>query len=310
MKRKRLTGKQDINAALGEDLLALIREMGSPVAEVFRLTTHFSDSIERGSYKITLADGKILKARRFPRTEDARMVSRLSKLTDKRRFPKVLSSSGKSLLTEWIEGKALCPDECGFDRTILAAKIQAGLHSSKISGDMFKSSYSRAQFWRNFLEKKILNLVEITGIDEDKGKRLLTLARIDPDSRVTVGLAHGDYCLENMILDTNDSLRIVDIEGLSISALAHDLARTTIRWPLAPENRKAYLKGYGMSPAVEEFFRDFAFWLILALVESALFFAQGQMACLKEQLDSLLEISGSSKKEDLLARYGYRKRNL
>ena len=300
-----LTAEQDIRAAIGEDLWTLLQQYDSPIFEAYRLTTHFSDYLERGSYKVKLSDGRVFKARRFPKKEEAKNLSRLCPLLNKTCFPRVLVSYGKGVLIEWIEGRPLSSGECDIDIIGKAAVIQAELHHSEISQNMYNPSYSQAKFWRDLLDQKIVNLVEKRQITESEGMRLSNIARLNPDLSVTIGLTHGDYCPENMILSTNFSLKIIDIETISITALAHDLARTTIRWPMKPEYRQAYLQSYGKFLSVDEFFRNFSFWIILVLVESAIFFAQGRLPDVKKSVDKLREILEFSDEKDLLACYGY-----
>lgn len=300
-----LTEEQDIREQVGGDLWLLIQRFDFRIVEVNRITTLFSNHLQRGSFKLTLADGRVLKARCFPKAEEAENVKHLSQFLDPAHFPRVLASYGRGLLIEWIEGKPLGCQKCKIDIFIKAGTIQGALHNSLLPRELYEQSRSDSHYWQNRLEQKIKYLIEKGFLTESEGKRLLSIARIHSYNNFAIGLAHGDYCLENMILNDEDDLSIIDIETISITAFAYDLARTTCRWRMNTEQRQAYLNSYSKFLNPDDFLRNFSFWIILVLAESTVFFAQGQMMNIKESLSKLQETLQSVNERDLLERYGY-----
>ena len=296
---------QHLKEQVGEDLFSLFQRLDFHVVEVSRLTTLFSNHLQRGSFKVTLVDGRVFKARFFPKAEEAENVKHLSEFLDPVCFPRVLASSGRGLLIEWIEGEPLDYQKCEIDIFMKAGTIQGALHSSILPRQLDNQSHSDSHYWKNRLERKIKYLVEKEFLTPSEGEGLLSIARIHPFNNLDIGLAHGDFCLDNMILNEEDNVSIIDIETVSVTAFSYDLARTTSRWQMHTEQRQAYLNNYSKLRNPDEFLRNFSFWIILVLVESAVFFAQGQMINLNEPLAELREILQSINERDLLERYGY-----
>ena len=272
-----LAGKQDIRKELGENLWVLIQRLDSHIVKVNRLTTLFSNHLQRSSFKVELADGRVFKTRRFPKQSQAEKVKYLSQFLDHTHFPKILASYGTGLLIEWIDGKPLNAVDCVTNILKKAAAIQGTLHNSPLPKELYKQSGLDIHYWQNRLEKKISCLIEKEVLTQDEGKKLLRLAQLNSFNSFDICLTHGDYCLENIILNTVNNLFIIDIENISITALAYDLARTTYRWEMNSELRKVYLESYSKIRNPDDFLRNFSFWIILVLVESTIFHAQAQI---------------------------------
>jgi hypothetical protein len=73
------------------------------------------------------------------------------------------------------------------------------------------------------------------------------------------------------VIDGEGRVWIVDNEGLGFGALDFDLARSWYRWPLAPELRQAFYRGYGEHRPVDSLRAHFWYWAISVLVASAVF---------------------------------------
>jgi len=102
-----LSEQQNTESQVGEDLWSLLRRLNFHVSNLKKLTTISSSVLERGSFKVTLLDGQVFKARCFPSAEEAEKVWQLSHFLPTRRFPKTFAYFGKALLIEWIRGGEL-----------------------------------------------------------------------------------------------------------------------------------------------------------------------------------------------------------
>ena len=85
------------------------------------------------------------------------------------------------------------------------------------------------------------------------------------------GFAHRDFCPDNLVVDGRGLVHVVDNESLSCDALDYDSARWRYRWPLSTAERGSFLEGYSRYRSPSAFRRHFAFWMVHALVDSALF---------------------------------------
>ncbi|MFC1668339.1 aminoglycoside phosphotransferase family protein [Chlamydiota bacterium] len=289
---------------MGEDLLILMQKFDSQVVRVEPITTLFSPYLERGVFKLILADGRILKARRFPRPEEAHNMMRLSLFLEMRYFPRGLLFHGRGVFIEWIEGKSFNVLEDKIDIVQEGGKIQGILHATSLPEELYEQSHSEYHYWKNRLEKKISYLVEHGFLRYPEGKRLFKAASIYQEQSLSLGLIHGDFCVENMIINTQNEISVIDIESISVTALAYDIARTTLRWKMNSQQHERFLNSYVMVSIFEEFLKGFSFWIILVLVESAIFYVQGRMVHLRNALVQLRKIQYMNEKT-LRRQYGY-----
>jgi hypothetical protein len=78
-----------LDAGLGPDLSALIETVGVPVVEIAQVTTIRGDDGQRGTFRLTFADGRMLKARRLRTASDVERVTRLTARLEPEFFPPV-----------------------------------------------------------------------------------------------------------------------------------------------------------------------------------------------------------------------------
>jgi aminoglycoside phosphotransferase len=253
---------------LGEDLWTLVEAIDAPLVNVTCVSSLPSLVSQRGAFRIGLADGRVLKGRRVESTTDAERIEELSRLLDHRNFPRVLARRGCALLTEWIEGRPLAASDCHSDLFRRCGALQGALHSIPIAP---LPARRHSQDWQARLDEKIAVLVRHNALGRRDGKDALELAIANAPDFFAVGLSHGDFCLENMVVTPPDHVYVVDNESLLIGAYDHDLARTWYRWPMHPSEREAYFMGYEEYRSAVTFGAHFLHWAVLALVESALF---------------------------------------
>lgn len=300
-----LTNTQEIRHELGEDLWLIIQKSALPIRKVKRLTSLVSDHFQRGSYKVMLADGSLYKLRRFQSQAQADKVKSLSESSDIAYFPRILDSHGTGLLIEWVNGKSINPDECPLDILIKAACIQGIIHNSSMLNNKNSLSGFDAHYWQNRSIEAIIYLIEKRVLSLSEGRKLFHLAELESSKNVKIGLTHGDYCLENMVLNGKNRLSIIDLENIAIAPLSYDLARTTYLWPMDVAQRHIYIDHYKKFRTVDEFMKNFSFWLILVLTESTIFHFKGCLDTVRKPLNTLKQVLQCRNKTEIFNLYGY-----
>ncbi len=263
---------------LGDDLWALAEGLGSPVVGVDRLTTRPLYGSQRASFRLNLADGRILKGRRFAKDAQAERVRYLSGFLDRRYFPSVLGRCGSALLLEWVEGERLRTGQGEPDALSHCGAVQALLHRTPLPDDAASHEQSAPHAGPARFRRRIESLVELGALGMEEGNRLFDLAATYVPDSPAIGIVHGDYCAENMVVNASGQIQVVDSGTLAIDACDYDLARTWYRWPMSAIQRKTYYDGYNRHRSAADFFNHFTYWAVLVLVQSALFRLRAQTA--------------------------------
>jgi hypothetical protein len=184
----------------------------------------------RASYRITLADGTQLKARRHQGvTRGARAAEFTRALADPG-FPAPLEVVGRVTVEAWVPGATV--GERRLDRTVVddAATLLARLHKvTSLSGRRVRAQRSAAT--RRDRAARQVDELSTAGVLDDRDRRTIerVLRGLPPTS--TRGLTHGDFCGENLVV-TEAGLVCIDNEAVGLGFLDEDLARTWCRWPM------------------------------------------------------------------------------
>jgi len=257
-------------------LLRLALEAGARPSRVERLTTLRSRRLRRASFRLTCADGRTLKGRILESAEQARRVADLLPLLEPRHFPALIACHGPALLLEWVEGVAPGPgamepaliDRCGAllgaVHAIVAPRCLVALHGFP------------AAAWQDRLEANLDRLETMGALAPSETRELLARARDFRPQDPPVGLVHGDFCPENIVLAGHDRVAVVDNETLTIDVLSYDLARTGHRWTMAPDEWETFLRGYRRCGDPAGYLEHRPFWDIAVLGEAAVFRLAGE----------------------------------
>jgi hypothetical protein len=286
--------ERPIRDRIGRDLWRLAKSGASPLTDV-AILSHPS-RVGRGTFRLTFADGRVVKGRRCEHRWQAERIQELAAYLDPRHFPRVHRRDGCALLEEWVEGRPLAEiaDDGVFERS---GAILASLHSVGLPQDRRLAALSYIEASGARVIRGLTRLIRLNAITKAAGAaaRELAMSRIPRD--LVPALVHGDFCPDNMVVDASGRVRPIDNESVIVHVPEYDLARTWYRWPMSGPQRAAYEKGYGNSPAVARFRTHFEFWAILVLVESALFRLRvgiGAPEIPLERLRSLLRDRGAS----------------
>ena len=254
----------DLESALSE----VAGRLGAGVVETSPLLSA-GETVPR-VYRATLADGRVVKARRIEDDVDGAMVARILAALNDPAFARVLLARDGALIEEWIDGVPL-PDPPGGDVLAQAGDLLGRLHAlERLDGVPVHGMVPTTRdLWR--IEHDLEIVVRAGALGEAIGRRLLAAA-VDCDPGETpVGVCHRDFCGENMVLDRHGRLRVVDNERMLVAPLDFDLERTAYRWGLAAAAWAAFLRAYRVhrEPPAKD---DVAFfWRLRAVTLSASF---------------------------------------
>jgi Ser/Thr protein kinase RdoA (MazF antagonist) len=252
---------RDLAAGLGLEIVA-IEAIGALTARRAR----------RQALRLTAADGTAVKGRLCDTEADARRFQALRAALPDGLLPRLLGRSGRALLLEWVDGRLLGAHEWTDRRLESAGGILARIHAAPLPPDAptppFGSDPAGAV---SRLETDLARLVDLGAVDAATGERLAGIAAASAPARIELAIAHWDFCAENFVLPDGGDPVPVDNETLCVAPPAADLARWWYRWELGPDHRARFLRGYRRHRELPDVRPAFPFWLIRALVSSAVF---------------------------------------
>lgn len=291
-----------LEAELGPDLAAMIAAIGVPVVEAVPVTTIRWLGSPRASYRVALADGRVLKGRRLRTPDDVLRVASISSLLDPGRFPPVLASRGCALLTPWISGRPLSPDAWTPEQLNVCGRVMATMHGIRIPPDV-ASLQPRGLQWTERLDRWLGELVSAGAVDVAEAREIASLATLSAPATTSTAVCHTDFCGDNIVTTLDGDLWVVDNEGLSLDAPEFDLARTWYRWPLTPAQQRAYADGYGAHGHSARFEAHFLHWALLAVLDSAAYRTRAGIAAARVPLARLAELRRTQGRNESFPRF-------
>lgn len=282
-------GSTVLEAQLGLELWTLIGAIGAPVVEAIPVTTVPSADSPRASFRVTLADGRILKGRRFETTTDVDRITRLSSLLDPRYFPPVLAHRGRALLTRWIPGRPLGHSAWTSPLLRTCGRLQASIHRLPASAEIAHLR-RRPLDWDRRLDQLLGGLVAREALEAGRAREVYRLAVLHAPTTASTRVCHTDFCGDNIVITDVEQVCVIDNEGITVDSCEYDLARTWYRWPMTPSQQRAYADGYGAHDHAVRFAAHFLHWALLAVTESAAFRVRLHAASARTPLDRLTEL--------------------
>jgi hypothetical protein len=286
---------------LGLDLWALISAVGVPVVELVQVTTIPVADGRRACFRVTFADGQVLKARRLRSPGDVERVTRLSSLLDPKIFPPVLAHHGCGLLTSWIPDGPIERSEWTSARLRACGRVHATLHRLPVPAGLAHLR-RRPVDWEERFGQLLDELVDRRAFDSGRAREIHRLAAVAAPSPRSTCVCHTDFCGDNIIITDAGAVCVIDNEGIAVDAPEYDLARTWYRWPLTPSQQRAYGEGYGAHEHVAGFAAHFLHWAIMVLVESAAFRIRENAAGARIPLERLARLLRTHGRRDSFPR--------
>ena len=227
---RRSDGREPAPPAPMDELVAqaLVRE-GLEVRAFERISAFGVGLTERHAYRVTLADGRTIKARRTLGESQARRVVEALRAVADARFPRVLSRHGPVLLEEWIEGVPLTSAAIEDRHLAEAAAVLAKVHLVEALAGVPVRETGDTAARLAATETRLQRLAGAGALDEASRTVLVSALRDHDPHRAEIGLVHLDFCPENLLIDLEGRLRVVDNEALAVDALAYDLGRSWYR---------------------------------------------------------------------------------
>jgi Ser/Thr protein kinase RdoA (MazF antagonist) len=245
---------------------AAVRAHGLRAARVVPLTVPDPRKRGRSAWRVELAGGGAVKARRL---ESAAAADELIALRDglDDAFAPPLGRDGPVLLERWIDGAPL--DAAQADaRAAEAGALLGRLHARPLRGEHAAAvSTASTAYWRGRAERNLDDLAAAGALPADVVAALREDARrLDPGT-ARAALVHRDFCAENMVVDAAGRLHVIDNEWFTIDAAGLDLGRTLYRWPMSEAGRCTFLASYRDACACDPGPLDF--WHLVAVLWSA-----------------------------------------
>jgi hypothetical protein len=252
---------------LGPDLEALVRDVGTPLLRA-RPISPFPSRSDRGrsTFVLDFADGRRIKGRRLDTEERAATVERLLRVVRSARVPRPLARRGAALLEPWIAGSVLAAMQPTASHLRVCGRLLGRIHAMETVTDttIVARRYAR-------LIDVVRDLAATGALLADDSRALSAIAERYAPGTADVGIIHGDYCPENMVVTSNGALRLVDNEAVAKDAVDYDLARLWYRWPMSKANAAVVMGAYGTTRETRPFLRHFPFWAACVLADAALF---------------------------------------
>jgi thiamine kinase-like enzyme len=255
-----------VNPSLEPEIVTALEQACIHPRSFVRISKLRSSETGRSTYRIDHDRGTV-KARRLEDEVTARQLATFHReLPDA--FAPLISQHGRVLIEAWIDGEALLgvPEPHHLET---AGAVLCELHSrSTLGGQRLHEACSTADH-RLIVQEYLRHLVANGGLAEAEAARLdEALERLDPRQAIS-GLAHLDFCGENMVIDRTGRLRIVDNDRMRLDALGYDLARTWCRWALPAPEWEAFCRAYTTRLPFPNPLDALPFWKIVAAVRSA-----------------------------------------
>jgi hypothetical protein len=255
-------------SALDAELAALVARAGAPLAAARELTTLPSPVLERPAWRLELSDGCVRKGRVFADAAEAERFAALAAYLPRPGFPRLLGREGRAVLLEWIPGEGIgaAPPLALLER---CGALLGAVHRQRLPADAAQRFASGPTALPEPLAPLLDEIAAAGWLEPSEADALAALAQRAQPERCERGLAHLDFCGENLVVTPAAEPFCIDNATLAVAPLDYDLARTWMRWPLAPAARAAFLAGYRPQRDTAAFETGFDYWRICAHAHSA-----------------------------------------
>ena len=251
-----------IATIVGDDIVAALATLGAEPVDAVCITGLPAEQTDRATFRIALADGRIVKARRFRRAARAERSARLAQALSHEHVPPPLLVSGRITIESWLDGVAISTLPSNQRRLEQAADLLGSLHAPP-------GAHPHSRSTSTLLASTRRRLASLGGrgtlVRDEVDALLCAMQRLAP-AAAAVGITHNDFCADNLVQDAGGRLVLVDNEGLRRGFLDYDLARTWYRWPMPDADWRAFTARYRSWRTPDD---RIAFWRIAAVVKSA-----------------------------------------
>lgn len=259
-------------SALGTDLSALIATLGTRVVESRPITGLRSRTFTRATFRLTLADGRVLKGRRLDSPADADRIRTVVARLGRPELPRIVAHRGAALLEEWIVGEPA--GQFGADVGFIerCGGVLGAIHlTPPETPPVHPETRPEPAAHYGRVECAIAELLHLGVLSARVAADLRTVAREHLPTEIAVGFVHRDFCGVNIVRGPDGAPFVIDSGSVGVDAIEFDLARTWYRWPLRSAQRRAFDAGYRAHRPRATGTGQFPFWAVAVLSEATLF---------------------------------------
>ena len=260
--------KNELTRRFGNDLQVLEQRLGSEIETAEELTRIISDKLQKASFKVRLEDGRDFKLRRFKSAGDWSSFVALAPLLENLSFSRLIYAHGIASIEQWITGTSLADTNITNQQLSWAGGLLGQLHNIRSRPVAEQTSPPGGQRYLDSINAHLSVLVEHAALDPVFAQNLYELAHQALPAHLEVGLIHGDFCAENMVVTASGKIVVIDNESLRVGALDYDIARCWSRWPMTDSQRAAFAEGYRRHRGLDRFNQHRDFWAIKALSQT------------------------------------------
>lgn len=252
----------------GDDLSLLLQSYGGEVVHAEELTRFVSRRQRKAVFKLELVDGQVLKARRFKTEGEVALAATLTSLLDGRHYSRVLAGLGTTTLEEWMPGSPLSPEGVTLRQARKAGELLGRLHTTTGLPGPETAPVLPLATHVALMREQLLGLAGQGVLASSEVEQISGLLERARPCSFEVGLIHGDFCVDNMVVDRAGELALIDNESLCVGPLDFDIARAWCRWPMTDAVRDAFVAGYSEFRELCSFAAHRQFWALRALLRS------------------------------------------
>lgn len=279
-----------LETMLARELSWISKELEARIAEVTPASSLRGSDHPRAAYRVVLEDERRVKLRRMKTAERAAELSRLLVSVKSLGLPQPILVREECIVTEWLAGTPLEPAQAEPEVVRAAGVLLARIHQIPAS-DLGKHPVEcSSEALLEETTERLQALVRGARISSRDAARIDARVRALAPQRMRMGLTHGDFSGENLLVDAAGELRVVDNEGLQPGVLDVDLARVHCRWPMSEHAWSGFLSAYCRESGREVEDDDLAAWKIQSEVLSAWYRHTHGLEGAERALDRLLAL--------------------
>jgi aminoglycoside phosphotransferase len=254
---------------LGVNLCDLINDLPELLVSAEEITGMNAPGRPKATFRLAFESGLTLKGRRLRSADDAANMMNICSALGSPPLSEIMARNEEALLEKWVDGTPL-NKLSNMTEEILAAcgEVLGTFHTTSCPGSTGWGPVEIRKRIENF-DSELQELERFNLIPMQTRLRLTRRFGQGAPRRADTGFMHGDFCAENIVMDTGQTLRVIDNGSLSTGPLEEDLGRTFSRWPMDDRQKAAFLAGYSRHRDPAPFLIHSDFWIVGALAHSA-----------------------------------------
>jgi hypothetical protein len=261
-------------------LAALLESEALEASHSEEITPLPGGTTPRRTFRIELADGRVVKGRIVRDAATASRMQRWLPMLPEASFPRLLATRGAATLEAWCSGS---PCRAVDDSTLETSGALLGEVHGLIGREEVSSNDARLIGWFEDIECWIEELRRAGTLSDGFAGRVLERTAETRPAQATWGLRHGDFCAENLVIGDR-GLCCIDNATVAPGILESDLAQTFYRWPMTTRERESFLRGYRRHAAPEMFREHEGFWMVAAALRAVAIRRRGGTGALEAPL--------------------------